>query len=477
MATTTTTKTTTTTAPKKVVVVVNGQKKEVDAATAASLTKGVAVKNAVAADGTKLGTVTTQMIAREAVPEVTIPTAAQPAQKPRPPEGSPVDLAQKPVQVGKDTMMPAEAMTTGAEQAAQGDQLGIDPGQLGQRTPGGMPRDTADVLSSGLLTPDQLEKAKLDNIQKLFKCPGCTDAQRTEMALYLQRFVLDGYIRGVDVPGMIQHGDDEPITFHFQDGRLSGVADTGGGSDVTFRAWDKYDDGWRFQLFYHELGHNLLERGHNANSDSLMYSASGGPGTLQNPSKIRSERYDYMMGELFNPDNWKKTSAGGNKAPSADQLKGYPTVTGDQIKTPEGVPVPQGGPSPGNWRNTGGGHGGGGGGSRPVYNAPPTTNPYWTGPSVAMGSGIGGGAASQLQLPDILKMGQSMSLPQMLASLMPNGQLPAAGSSEFASLLKMLQQSGQGNPMLQELAGFLAKEKAKEVKREAPVKASSKKTS
>lgn len=267
-----------------------------------------------------LSTTTTQQVlatAPAAAPATA--TTATPA-----PAGAPVNLstlapmwapasttAAASQEVDTPTQLPAEAV--GSIELQANNNPGLDEGTFGKTTEGGMPRETAEILASGLLTQEQIEAAKIENIYKLMVCDGCSAEQTQELALYMQRYVLDGYIRGVDVPGMIQNGNDEIVHFHLGDANawLSGVADTGGGPNVTLNGFDSASDGWKASLFYHEVSHNLLDRGHNSNDQSIMYGPSG-VGNLRSPEQI-SANYDYMMGELFNPDNWGQVAHPGDK--------------------------------------------------------------------------------------------------------------------------------------------------------------------
>jgi len=219
----------------------------------------------------------------------------------------------------------------------------IDEKELGNRTDvnkdgkvdnaDGMPRTSPELLA--MLNQGQIDQAALPKVLTMFECTGCNEAQKLELGFYLQRFIVDGMIRGEDVIKNIQDQGGLKFNMDYTPGRgIGGMADTGGGVNVSLYGWGDYSDGWKFDDFYHEVGHNLLERGHNYDPNSVMY-GPGDVGQLKGPEWL-SGVYDYAMGELYNPDNWAKTQAPPGVAPKVDP-NAYPQTT-------PGTPLPPAGP-------------------------------------------------------------------------------------------------------------------------------------
>jgi len=157
------------------------------------------------------------------------------------------------------------------------------------------------IIGSGLLSQQQLQSASFANILSMVRVDGGTEQDRQEMAYYLQRYVLEGMIRGVDLIRDIKEDYGGSIRIQLTDGAVCGDYSTGiigcGGMGYTqFRKsfWNNAGDGTKLALFYHEVGHEMLNRGHNFTPSSLM-----GYDRFNNSWQSNGSTYTSLMDELF----------------------------------------------------------------------------------------------------------------------------------------------------------------------------------
>ncbi len=307
------------------------------------------------------------------------------------------------------------------------------------------PVTLAQILGSKMLTPDQLKRASIQNVSTMFNVQGGTQTEKAEMYYMFQRFMLEGFIRGVDVTKDFkgQGGKNPRFTIHLDNGSTVkgnenniGVSKQG---EVRFNVdyMRRNDDNVKMSLFYHEMGHELLNREHAA-SASIM--KSGGSNAAGNKLDNSVTDYNQLMGDLYGP-NGGRLSGGYNhlKIPvqrnqqAAYDPSWFPSASGQQDGyTPDG----QGG--------AGAAIPGGGGYSSQTTLNQTTINPF----QVNAETGQGGGAASvQLSQPDTLDV-PGINLPNQGVSV---NQGFAAGVSSVG------QQQGAS---LQGMAGALNNLKA-----------------
>lgn len=154
-----------------------------------------------------------------------------------------------------------------------------------------LPRTATEYGKSGILSARQLQAASLPNVLSLFNAP---DSIRSEVAHFLQRFILDGFARGVDVPAIMKSRGTK-WDFH--------VAEIGGNAigDGKFGRV-RFDEDWypgqtsymkKLQLFYHEMGHAALDRGHTVapNGTPLMLQSQNG--------KLNDSNWESWIDGLF----------------------------------------------------------------------------------------------------------------------------------------------------------------------------------
>lgn len=66
-----------------------------------------------------------------------------------------------------------------------------------------------------MLTQQQLRDAALPNVLGLFGVTGMSESERLETGLMLQRMVIEGYLRGINMPGLIRHRERTGGKLHF----------------------------------------------------------------------------------------------------------------------------------------------------------------------------------------------------------------------------------------------------------------------
>jgi hypothetical protein len=190
-------------------------------------------------------------------------------------------------------------------------------GNLAPTPAGGMPRTIEEMLASGRLSQAQIQAASMPNVMSLFDAPA---AHKAEMAHFLQRFILDGYMRGVDVVAKIRAKPSFYLGVTNIQGAGVGRPSSAVATATSARAL--FDDSyWRpdssygskLQTFYHEMGHAILNQRHTEKDSGSWIMSSNGPGGGW------MDRYDQALGQLFNPGNPGSTQPNGG---------GYGTVGG-----------------------------------------------------------------------------------------------------------------------------------------------------
>lgn len=164
----------------------------------------------------------------------------------------------------------------------------------------------SQIVGSGLLSQQQLQTANINNVYSMINADGMGDTEKREMAYYLQRFILEGYIRGVDVVREIKAQNGGKINIGLRGTVCGGGADGCGDSSTnttTFRAawWRNSTDKLKLALFYHEIGHTLLNRPHNG-AYSIMKGRPYSYDQITDRWQSNNE-YKTLMDELFRNNN------------------------------------------------------------------------------------------------------------------------------------------------------------------------------
>lgn len=135
----------------------------------------------------------------------------------------------------------------------------------------------AQIVGSGMLTQAQLQSASYANVSSMLRVDGGSAADKQEMTYMLQRYILEGYVRGVDMVRDIKEDYGGSVRIQLTDGAVCGTTSTsiigcGGMGYTQFRNsfWQNAGDATKLALFYHEVGHEMLNRGHAFGQQSLM---------------------------------------------------------------------------------------------------------------------------------------------------------------------------------------------------------------
>lgn len=201
----------------------------------------------------------------------------------------------------------------------------------------------AQIVGSGKLTQEQLQRASYSSVYSMVRVDGGSEADHQEMAYYLQRMILEGYLRGVDITRDIQNEYGGSIRVQLTDGAVCSTTSTsiigcGGMGYVQFRNgfWQNAGDGTKLALFYHEFGHEILNRPHNMVPSSLM-----GYDRFNNSWQSNGSTYNSLIDELFrNASGVNSTTAGPLATPEQIQqwLTGQGVTTGAPPLGPPGAP-------------------------------------------------------------------------------------------------------------------------------------------
>jgi hypothetical protein len=200
-----------------------------------------------------------------------------------------------------------------------------------------LPMGVDKAVESGKLTKEQIASIQMDKILELFTYQdrdGGTNRHK-EMAYMLQRVIVDGYLRGVNIIPIIKAQSDK-LKLGVEN--LPEFANEPNG--VAVGEWVRYGDNFwekngnpfyvKLRTFYHELGHALLERGHKC-VNSMMNS-------LCSPRPFpKGSNYEPMMAEFFNVKNWEDWKSGSRTRSMEGGATPYCPITATKAEIAKGV--------------------------------------------------------------------------------------------------------------------------------------------
>lgn len=138
-----------------------------------------------------------------------------------------------------------------------------------------------EIVGSGMLSQTALQNLAIGNVLTLFDFRGGSEQDRLEFGYLLQRFIMDGYIRGVDVYQYIKDTSqadgsrfviglmtEDEMKKLYNPGGAAALASSGGLGAIGLNNnanYTLFTDGYwrdapeteRFGMFYHEWGHQL----------------------------------------------------------------------------------------------------------------------------------------------------------------------------------------------------------------------------
>lgn len=190
------------------------------------------------------------------------------------------------------------------------------------------------ILGSRMLSQEQLRAASIQNVSSLFRVEGArSEEEKQEIYFMFQRMMLEGFVRGVDITRDIQRQGGTKVVItdgavpNATNGNVIGKS-TQGGVYLRGSFWRSKDDASKLALFYHEMGHELLNKGHEGSG--MM--KSGGGGITARTLKSGRQAYDAYMNDFFDASNSRgidhlRTPVVKNVDPVYDP-SWYPSVTG-----------------------------------------------------------------------------------------------------------------------------------------------------
>lgn len=163
------------------------------------------------------------------------------------------------------------------------------------------PVTLAQIVGSKMLTTEQLKAASIQNVSKYFNVVGGNYTEQAEMRYMFQRMMLEGFIRGVDITKDLPKQNNR-LTVYLDPGSTvaSNPNNIGLSTQGTVRFnlnyMRKQNDNVKLSLFYHEMGHELLNKSHSGKEGIMKSGGSYRSG--QNLLKSTAS-YNALMNDLF----------------------------------------------------------------------------------------------------------------------------------------------------------------------------------
>ena len=196
------------------------------------------------------------------------------------------------------------------------------------------------ILGSKMLTPQQLKAASIQNIGNYLSVQGGTAEEKAEMHYMFQRMMLEGFIRGVDITKDFKGngGRNGKLNINLIGGSTVksnanniGLSTQTGTVKFNVDYMRRNDDNVKLSLFYHEIGHELLNKEH-ASAEGIMKS---GGSNRAGKNLLKSEAsYNAIMNQLFTTNGQLSNGAKHLKIPVNRGIEAqydpswYPSATG-----------------------------------------------------------------------------------------------------------------------------------------------------
>ncbi len=305
------------------------------------------------------------------------------------------------------------------------------------------------ILGSKMLTPDQLKRASIQNIGNYLNVSGGTNTERAEMHYMFQRMMLEGFIRGVDITRDFKSAGAggrnpklnivlTPGTTVASNSNNIGLSTQAGTVKFNVGYMRRNNDNVNMSLFYHEIGHELLNKEHSS-AEGIM--KSGGSNRAGQNLLKSTASYNGIMNQLFTPNGSLSNGSKHLRVPINRNQEGkydpswFPSATGGT-----------------NGYDPGGAGGmGGSDGEQPnqTYIAAPdvtvsstTINPFQPQEGAGNPGTIDTGGSSRPDTMDVTPI-----------AAQPQGGVQIGGGNGFGAAMSNQQQ--QSGPSLQGMAGAL----------------------
>lgn len=212
-----------------------------------------------------------------------------------------------------------------------------------------------EIIGSRMLTQEQLKKASIDNVKKMFSvglnsgrhqgsASVGTKEENEELYYMFQRMMIEGFVRGVDISDEIEKRGGlniaiREVSFNKNAKNNIGLHSTGPtGSSINFNArhWRKMSEMEKYTLFMHEVGHGLLRRPE-LGAEHKYDIMGDGPYGVAKRLMSSKETYNAILNDHFGSANNKGTIAmaaslkNGPKTAEFDP-SWFPQLSGEQVK-------------------------------------------------------------------------------------------------------------------------------------------------
>lgn len=214
----------------------------------------------------------------------------------------------------------------------------------------GWSKTLAQTVGSGMISAAQFQAASFANVQAMIgqrtspwtnkdtggvATPGTLSAdEKTEMTYMFQRMILEGYVRGVDIPAMVKKmpGGQMKLSTSNSPALGYGVAGYGYGAMFDKNWWATASDIDKIGLFYQEVGHAMGEADH---TRGLMKGTDSIFSADDQAKKMYSQYLDYYFEDVKNDSSYVEVAShtGALDAAGAQKLidsnkSWFPSITG-----------------------------------------------------------------------------------------------------------------------------------------------------
>ncbi len=250
---------------------------------------------------------------------------------------------------------PKQGIATAMQEVAGGIGAGAHKGNTVFVDDKNWPVTLKEIIGSRMLTQEQLKKASIDNVKKMFSvglnsgrhqgsASVGTKEENEELYYMFQRMMLEGFVRGVDISDEIEKRGGlniaiRDVSFNKNAKNNIGLHSTGPtGSSINFnsRHWRKMSEMEKYTLFMHEVGHGLLRRPE-LGAEQKYDIMGDGPYGVAKRLMSSKETYNAILNDHFGSANNKGTIAMAASLKNGPKISEFdpswfPQLSGEQVK-------------------------------------------------------------------------------------------------------------------------------------------------